>query len=304
MKFGVLAAVVFLPAYGQEPSFRSSVNLVLMDVSVTDSTGRPAADLALENFEIRENGAPQTISRFALGSAAVSVAIVVDYSGSMKPRYGAVAASIGEVLRELRPSDEAMLLSFNEQVRVRQPLAMLESSASQTWGATLLAEPPTGQTSLYDAVIRASTELGTARHERRVLIVLSDGEDTTSEATLQEAVQALQSSNRLVYCIGLFKPGDQDTDAGALRKLADSTGGVALFTGDGGKSSSDLRARLSEVLRDLRSRYILEFHSMEPLAGKTEVRKLSVTARDPGGKRLKVRARGEYRVTGPELKER
>jgi VWFA-related protein len=294
-----MAAAFMVLAYGQEPSFRTGVNLVLLDVSVTNSKGVPVTGLGRENFEVKEDGVRREISGFALGSEYVSLAVAVDYSGSMTPRRGALIQSLRVFVSLLQPQDEAILLTFNEHSNPITSLATAESQYPEEWPAALLRVLPAGQTSLYDAAIHASEELEQSKHERRVVIILSDGNDTASTATLKDAIAVLQSANRLVYCVGLFRPGEPDTDARALRRLAESTGGLALFDEDGG----GLSQALGKVMADLRSRYVLAFRSAEAPPGATQVRRLAVTARDTAGRRLKVRARDQYRVTGPPLGE-
>ena len=289
-----MAAIVFAVVYAQEPSFRTGVDLVLLDVSVTNSHGVPVAGLQPGNFEVKEDGVRRELSGFATGSENLSLAVAVDYSGSMGPRRGALVQSIHTFVSLLKPRDEAALLTFNERPTLLTSLALAESQSRDEWANALLRTLPSGKTGLYDAVIRTSEELRSAMYERRVIVVLSDGKDTSSVATLSETIAKLQSSNRLVYCVGLFSPGEPDTDAHALRRLASSTGGIALFDEDG----KGLTQALTKIMADLRMRYVLEFRSPEAPPGMTQVRKLSVTVRDAKGGRLKVRSREEYRATG------
>jgi Ca-activated chloride channel homolog len=303
-----LAAAVFfelvlqaVPAKGQEPepSFRTGVSLVVVDAAVTDSKGAPVGGLGPQNFEIKVDGRPREVSRFSLGTGNLSLALAVDYSGSMKPRRGAVIESVQTLASLLLPKDQAVLLVFNDRPVQLGDLVPADS-LNRSWTKELLERIPDGQTTLYDAVIQASKALRNSAYERRVVLVVSDGEDTASYATLKDAVKVLRSSNSLLYCIGLFRPGDAGTNASALRQLAESTGGIALFDEN---RAGDLPGLLEKVIRDLRARYVLEFRSADAPPGKTVVRKLSVSARDRKGKRLRVRSRDEFRVAGPPENE-
>lgn len=274
------------------PQFRSDVHFVLLDVSVTDSKGVPYAGLTQENFRIRDEKQDQPITAFETGATNLSLAVVIDFSGSMRHRRGAITSSVNVLLNGLRDEDEASLWTFNERPTRLQPLSSVSMGLAQPWRASLSEQPITGQTALYDAILRASEDLENSIHERRVLIVLSDGADTASTAKLGPTVRSLQDSGILVYCVGLFQPGEPETNAGALRDVAEATGGLALFDDE----AKNLRETLEQILRDLRARYVLEFRSAEPLPGQVQVRKLSVEARDANGKRLRVRTRQQYRV--------
>ncbi|MEO8099436.1 MAG: VWA domain-containing protein [Acidobacteriota bacterium] len=273
-----------------EPVFRTGANLVLMDVSVTDAKGVPVGELKRGQFVLKEDGRQREISRFEERPANVSLALVVDYSGSMRPRLDALSRGVQALVGSFHEGDQAELIVFNEDVTTLRGFA--DGAAAQSWNGSLRRQPPTGSTALYDAVIKASLSLDASEHERRVLIVLSDGQDTASSQSLNQAVDTLRSSNRLVYTVGLFTPGDMDTDAHALRKLAEATGGLAVFDPDG----QSLPATFTRIMRDLRARYLLGFYAADATAGKEEIRKLSLSVRDPNGKSLKVVSRREYRI--------
>jgi len=279
-----------LPAFQEPPAvFRTGVNLVLLDVSVHDKHGLPISGLLRDQFEVSENGVRQDISRFDEGTSSVSLALVLDFSGSMLPRKNNLLRGVNTFIPLMKPEDEGVLFIFNEHV---QPLTEFQSPAVMSqWLSDLSSRAPTGMTSLYDAVIQSSRTLSASHHQRRAMIVLSDGKDTSSTYTLQKCIDELRSSNRLLYAIGLFQPGDPDTDAAALRKLAESTGGTAVFDRDGMRLSQIF----TEIMRDLRARYVIGFYSHEGDAD-LEVRKLKVVAHDADGHSLMTRSRREYRI--------
>jgi VWFA-related protein len=283
------AVCVFVGAVlAQEPSFRAGADFVLLDVSATDSHGTPVSGLLPENFQVKEDGRLRNLISFDHGSANVTLALVADFSGSMKPRHQPLVDGVAALVAQLDPRDDARLLTFNETA------AVLAQQAPADWPAAVLASVPTGQTALYDAVLLAAREAEKGRYQRRVIVVLSDGEDTASRAPRSIVFDELRASNALVYCVGLFEPGDANTDAGVLRSMAERTGGLALFDPDA--------ARLPEVFRaitlDLRARYVLTFRAADIAAGERAVRKLSVDARNADGKRLRVRSRREYVIEG------
>lgn len=282
----VVFLLVSAAVWAQEPSFHTSANFVLIDVSVTTSKGVPVGGLKPENFEVRENGRPQEILRFDSGSASVAMVVAADFSGSMKPRQMGVASGVGTLAGLLQPDDEAGLLLFNEYILPLDELAPME------WRTALMERVPTGQTAIYDAVHQGLEKLAASSHQRRVLIVLSDGADTASRTKRSELFEALRATGALVYCVGLFKPGEAQTDAGLLRDIAERSGGLAYFQEEAG----DLTPVFERIMRDLRSRYVLMFRAEGMTEGEAEVRRISVTARDGEGKKLRIRARREYTI--------
>lgn len=292
-------AIVLCPVVrAQEvPEFTSQVDRVLLDVSVTTGRGEPVQGLGKENFVLRESGREQAIQEFGQGSSDIAVGIVVDYSASMRSRRSSVIEGVETLISVLQPADQALLLSFNDQPHLLQDMETVQDLRLPTWRSALLQEPATGRTALYDAVLQALQAVSESENGRRILIVLSDGEDNQSNTELAVLKESLESQNALVFCVGLFAPGEPQTNAGALREIAESTGGSAVFE----KNISRLSSVLSSILADVRSRYVLTFRPELPESGKSEVRKLSVEARDDSGRRLKVRSRKQYRVTGGAL---
>jgi VWFA-related protein len=241
-----------------------------------------------DRFEIREDGKPQPIAHFQYGIGNLAIALAVDNSGSMRPRWIAVQRSVAAFLTKTDSRDEGALLIFDERVDTLIPLG--DEISPLDWSGALQRRFPTGKTSLYDAVIQSSRELLQASHDRRVIVVLSDGKDTASQKGLETALNELRSSNRILYAVGLFKPGEPDTDASVLRKLAEATGGTALFIPDMAK----LDEAFEQILADLRARYLIGYYAGD--ADRSGLRKLSVTVRDEEGHKLRVKSRSQYRI--------
>lgn len=272
----------------QEPAFRTSANYVLVDVSAKDSNEVPVGGLSEANFTVTDDGEPVEITRFTEGSTEISIVLAADYSGSMRPRRTALIRGVEQLSSLLLPQDETSLVLFNEN-----PVLAAKGQAGE-WGKLLTTAPPTGQTALYDAAILASDTLEDSMYQRRVAILLSDGEDTASMASKEKMFAALRRSGTLVYAIGLFRQGERHTDAGVLQELAERTGGQAFFSPDG----TNLTQVFVDIVNDLRSRYVLMFPAADPPSDEDLIRKISVTARDSSGKKLNVSARKEYVVSG------
>jgi Ca-activated chloride channel family protein len=156
----------------------------------------------------------------------------------------------------------------------------------------VLKDRADGKTSLYDAIIRGSHLLESSAHERRVIIVLSDGQDTASRASLNSVINELRSSNTLLYAVGLFEMGDPDSSSAVLKKMAETTGGQLILDADG----AHLNESFTAILKDLRSRYLLGFNSEDAASEKEEIRHLSVSITNPPSGHLHILARREYRI--------
>lgn len=261
--------------------FQSSVNDVLLDISVTDD-GVPVGGLEANNFTIEDEGKQVERIKVEPGSTAISIALVSDFSGSMRSRQTLLSSGVRRLTNRLQVTDDARMILFNEFPRL-SPKEPIE------WAGELLVETPEGQTALYDAVILATRLLEHARLERRVAIVLSDGEDTASDVKRDDMLRALEQSGTLVYAIGLFKPGEKYTDAGTLRAMADRSGGLAYFNND----ASQLGEFFNEIMTDLRSRYVVVFPA-SPAKDASGIHELKITVRDDEGHKLKARSRMRY----------
>ncbi len=162
----------------------------------------------------------------------------------------------------------------------------------QTWLSRLSEQTSSGRTALYDAIGAANRLLNSSLHERRVIIALTDGADTASKISVKDLYDQIRLSNTLIYTVGLFNVGEPETNAPALKTLAEITGGQATFDADG----LHLPDVFAAIMKDLRSRYLLGFYAEPPASGKVEVRRISVSAHGPSKEWLQVRSRREYRI--------
>lgn len=280
----------------EKSTIRTTVNVVLLDAGVWSKDGNQVAGLNKQNFEIHDNGRRRPISNFGLGTTAISFALVIDFSHSMRPRKAGVIEASRHLVNRLAESDEIAVIVFNDDVKVVHPPA-LAAGLSNSWLIDLENTKPEGRTALRGALVKAASLLSQARHERRVCILLSDGQDTASSVTREEAMNRLQSANVTVFSIGLFRPGDVETDAGFLEKIARESGGEAFFD----ENAAKLSTLFDGILTDLRARYVLGFVAGDAVAaGRTEVHRLKVIARDDSGRLLRVRARRGYQIGGSE----
>ncbi len=275
----------------QAPSFRSSVNLVLLDVLVTDESGTPVPGLLQENFRIKERNKFVALDRLTTGVTNLSLAVVLDYSRSMIHAQARVVQAVEQFRRRLAPEDEAFVLAFNEKVRrVIEPAKM--GVVNTAWAPLLYREKPDGQTALFDAVVQGADGLKSSVHARRAMVVLSDGKDTASQVKREAAARGLMEANVLFYAVGLFKPGEPDTDSGTLSGFAELTGGRAIFE----PRLEKLGGEFDRILTELRARYVLGFLTSEPDGDNGETRRVRVFATGPNGRHLRVRTRESFYI--------
>jgi Ca-activated chloride channel family protein len=259
--------------------FSSSVNVVEVYATVTDSKGVPVTGLRQEDFIVRENGDPQQVSTFAAGQFPLSVAVALDRSFSMAGERLATAISAARIfLGELRPEDESMLISVGSRTEVVAPL----SRDRRAQLAALSSIDAFGTTGLYDSIIAAVDAVQPARG-RRALLLLSDGSDRYSTATAEQALERARASDVLIYPIALGRARPS-----VFAELATLTGGRSFHV-------QDVR-RLPETVRtiatELRSQYLLGYSPLKPIvAGSNEWRSITVAVKQAG---VTVRARDGY----------
>jgi len=269
---------VALPSASQ---FTSGVNLVEVYASVTDSRGAAISGLTQADFELRENGELQQISNFAAGEFPLSVAVAIDRSFSMTGTRLSLGRSAAHAfLAELRPQDEAMILAVGSQVDVVAPLST--NRAAQRDAIDRL--DAFGTTGLYDAIIRAIDEVQPAKG-RRALVLLSDGNDRYSQATVAETLDRARRADVMIFPVALGSSRPP-----LFAELATLTGGRSYHARDGAALADTLRS----IARELRQQYLLGYTpTRTPVAGSNEWRSITVTVKRPDGQ---VRARDGYLV--------
>ncbi len=275
MKVLALAGLVALAV----PQFSSSVNQIEIYASVTDSAGKPVRGLAAGDFDVREDGVAQNVTVFAEGDFPLATAIAVDASFSMAGERLAVAKSAARIfLGELRAGDQAMLLSIGGRAEVIAPLS--QDRAEQHRALNALSA--WGTTSLHDAVIDAIHKLQPATG-RRALVLLSDGDDRYSTATMEQVVERARQSDVMIYPVALGRSMPP-----LFTRLAEMTGGRAYHQ----RKTRELPATLRAIADELRSQYLIGYTPSRALGAEgREWRDIDVRVSRP---RVAVRARDGY----------
>jgi VWFA-related protein len=270
------------PQHQQSNPIRVEVNLVSILASVLDSSGRPVVDLPQSAFQLLEEGQPQQIARFEPETTQpLDIALMVDTSLSalveLKLEGEAAAHFIGQVVR---PGDRLAVFEFTDDVT---ELSSFADNVAQLQQATRLLKPGAG-TSLYDALVLGSRQLGRQpEYRRRAIVLVTDAGESTSHFHFEDARRAAISSGALIYTVLVrFSPSENlRNTAGehALDTITDTTGGDLFYV----DSSADLDPAFERVDRELRTQYRLRYYP---------------NPRPPGGtlRHVEVRVKGNYLV--------
>lgn len=238
---------------------RVNVDLVLVPVIVTDSLNRPILDLPKQNFILYEGGVEQQIRYFSYEDAPISVALVLDFSDSMKNKIEYERQAVQEFFTYANPQDEYFVITVSSKPK-------LVASATQSIGTIedrLASTKPDGATALYDAIYLGVSRLRTGRYQRRAMVVISDGGDNRSRYTLKEAKSMIEEANVLTYGIGIFddmpipllKTIEERMGRKSLSEITDASGGRTLAADDRRKTP-EIAAIIS---RELRNQYVLGY---------------------------------------------
>jgi Ca-activated chloride channel family protein len=237
--------------------FQSGIDLVALTATVVDQNGHLASGLTRDDFVVLEGGEPQPIAEFAAGRVPVSLGIVVDLSGSMNgPRLEGARASLRRFVAErLRAGDETLTVTFDHRPRV------LGAWLPQPKGLPRLPAKvePTAGAALYDAVVEAVSALERATHPKHALLLVTDGTDNASEATLTDIITLLRRTQVIVYALGIDTPvlgfRDERVDFTLLRQLADESGGTAELVRD----TFDLSEPMERIGAELDHQYLIAY---------------------------------------------
>jgi Ca-activated chloride channel family protein len=260
---------------GDRFSEEIEVNLIELPVMVTDHAGLPVTDLKQADFTVLEQGKPQKITTFNYASnLPIAAGVLLDHSGSMKPRMEQAKSAALEFFRKImRPGDRAFVTGFAFDAKSASPFVSDVSSLQSQVSAIPEAS---GGTALYDAIVTGLYRFRTLQG-RRALIILTDGEDTTSRTSYEDMLTYARSARVPLYFIGV---GLGIFDAGGTSKmktLAAETGGIAYFIHD----IKQLDETYAQLDRDLRSQYLIAYNAQTSVKDRA-YRKVEVKVSKPG----------------------
>jgi len=275
---------------GEEFTIHSDVDRVLLDVSVKDSKGGFVSGLDKAAFRVLENGKPQEITEFASGDIPVTVGILLDQSGSMRPKQAEILTAALSFARGSNPSDEMFVVRFNETAELALPPDVPFTGSMNTLRTALVSATPQGRTALYDAVVLGLEHLELGRQAKKTLVLISDGGDNDSKHRLSEVMRLTEATSATIYTVGVFDPDDPDRNPGLLRRLAQISGGISYFPA----RLSDIVPTCEGIAKDIRNRYSLAYI---PQSGPQAIRHISVQVHEAGHVRLVARTRTSYLYT-------
>lgn len=248
-----VAFVVPVPA--QTP-FKSAIETVLVTVTVTDSGGRLITDLTKDDFEVYEDGVAQPVTQFTAERVPVSLGVLLDASDSMRGQSivdarMAVDRFVGDLLQ---PEDQAFVAAFNHRPRIMAPWTSPPASL-KTHLDTLL---PAGGTAIYDALVASATLFERRAHPRSALVVISDGADTASDRTLQQAREVIRRTDPFVYAIAIDAPDARAStrvNPEALRDITGPSGGYTEVV----RTAADLAPATQRIADELNHQYTIGY---------------------------------------------
>ena len=283
----------------REYTINVDVNMVVIHATVLDKHGRMVNGLKEDDFKVFEDNVPQKLSVFSHADIPVTMGIVIDDSGSMREKRQSVNAAALTFVKTSNPQDQAFVVNFNDVYYLDTPgdfAANMEDLKS-----ALDKIDSRGGTALYDAVYASLDHLKLGNRDKKVLLVVTDGEDNASRYSFEELIKYAQKSNAVIYTIGLLgseEPGGLFKIHGGgprraakfLKTLAEATGGQAYFP----KSLDEVEGTCTQIAHDIRDQYTLAYYPTNAKKDGT-FRNLRVEAFQSNGRnKLVVRTKPGY----------
>jgi Ca-activated chloride channel homolog len=273
--------------------FHKQVDEVLLHATVVDDKQHIVTNLDKGDFNVYEDGHQQTITSFRQEDIPVAMGIVVDNSGSMREKRRKVNAAALNLVRSSNPHDEVFVVNFNDEYYLDQDF----TSNINKLKAGLEKIETRGGTALYDAVVASADHLKKeAKLEKKVIFVVTDGDDNESGESLEQAVRRLQAENGpTVYSIGILEKDEHPRHAKrALQIMSERTGGIAFFP----NTLDEVDAISRTVAHDIRTQYAIGYKPTTPKS-QGGYRQVKVSARSHSHGKLIVRTKSGY-YAGPE----
>src|SRR5438067_13763543 len=276
----MFAAVLSIAGAGlcaEQKSLKVDVDLVMVNVAVTDFENRSVTDLKVENFHVFEDKVEQQIRYFSMEAAPMTLGIVFDISHSMERKLDFAKDAAMKFLEKGTPDDEYFLVEFSSRAKVAEGF----TSDIRRLRDRLSLTPAQGSTALYDAVYLGLSKLKGAQHPKKALLLITDGEDNHSRYSRGDIREVVRESDAQIYVIDLGR--------GLIGDLAEMTGGHSYRT-----SVTDLEETCEKIALELKNQYVIGYESTNRNKdGKFRKVRVRVTP-PPGMARLNVRTRDGY----------
>jgi Ca-activated chloride channel homolog len=274
----------------EEPTFSVGTRLVVLPVSVLDKSGKLVTDLQQKAFKVFENGIEQPIKVFRREDVPISLGIIIDNSGSMREKRQKVESASLDLVRASNPQDEVFIVNFNDDPYLDVPL----TSDIKKMEEGIARIDSRGGTAMRDAIDSSMTYLKKEGHrQKKVLLVITDGNDNASNISLEKLVNRAQQNEVLVYAIGLLNEEERREARLAKRALdaiSHDSGGLAFYP----KGASEVDEIALQVAHEIRNQYTIAYSpTVQEMDG--SFRQIKVTVNGPG--HPVVRTRTGYYAT-------
>ena len=272
------------------PLFTLSSELVVLNVTVRDKGNRYLDGLDKDAFTVFENDQTQPVRFFLHEDAPVTIGLLIDNSGSMQPNRDLVVAAASAFAKTSNPRDDMFALAFNEEVH-----SALATESPFTHDPVVLREAlqnavtTRGRTALYDAIARGLEYVEQGTHDRKVLVVVSDGADNASGEAFEDVVKKIQSSNVTVYAVAIVDPIESTAPWKRLRDLTDVSGGELFHPGN----VKQVNEVLQRIAQEIRHTYVMAYEPTLPVP-LTGLRRIRVEVQTPGRQKITVRTRAGW----------
>jgi Ca-activated chloride channel family protein len=288
------------PNVPQEPQqgqykIQTQVSLVVLHASVLNDRSVFVPGLKQENFRVFEDKVEQKLAVFKQEDVPVSFGLVIDNSGSMRDKRPQVNAAALTFVKTSNPQDEGFVVNFNDDYYLDTEHDF--TSDLNEMRTALERIDARGSTALYDAVIGSLDHLKKGTRDKKVILIVTDGEDNASRHSIENTVEQAQRNDALIYAVGVFSDDDIKHNRRAMKKartalsqLANATGGLAFFPED----ASDTEAICTQIAHDIRNQYTLAYYPSN-VARDGSFRSVQVEILPPHGSgKLSVRTRSGY----------
>jgi Ca-activated chloride channel homolog len=295
---GVIFSTILSARNTQERSFTLKVQseLVVLDVGVRDPKGGFASGLRQQDFQIFEEGHREPITQFGTYDAPVTIGLAVDASASMRPKRAEVVGAGLAFAKESNPHDEFFVVNFNDRVARGLPDNVPFTDDLDQLRRALYYGPARGRTALYDAISEALKHLRLGSHEKRTLVVVSDGGDNASRISRDDLLKQIQSSLVTIYGVAIVDPEDVESNVGALHKIVQASGGEFFVVPE----LEQIGPVFHQIAQSVRNRYTIGYVPDPRLSREAAgLRHIRVIATQ-NGRKLTVRTRTSYRLDAVE----
>lgn len=272
------------------PTIAVETSLVMLPITVVDERGRLVSGLPQDAFTVYDNGSPQAIALFTNQDLPAAVGLVIDSSSSMRTRREDVTVAAGAFAELSHPRDELFTVNFNDVVWLGLPPHLPFTDDHGQLLTALARAPAQGMTALYDGIDFALDRLERGTHERKVLIVVSDGGDNRSAHALEDVLGHARLARAIIYTIVLADPNDRDARPDVMKKLAKETGGDVFVP----RERHEVAEAFSRIARETRAGYMIGYSP--PDTAKAGFRSIRVAVETGSRHRLSARTRVGYYV--------